>query len=128
MDGKKYFREVCKQNGIDCDTYFKIGAQKAENNAGYVYQCPAVYRKKSHIYAINYVKVLDAYIAWNLNEPKAKSKNVFRVLKTSLTDLREGQLLSVIKPIEYSGWDKETVYAFDRTAITSFLDMCFQKY
>lgn len=127
MNGKKYFHEVCRQHGIDCDTYFKVGSQMIENSAGYVYKCPAPNRKPSQIFAVNYLRDLDVYVAWNLKTSKANTYNTFRVLKAELAKLQEGKLLPIVKPIEYSGWDEETVFAFDRIALDEFLKMCFEK-
>ena len=73
---------------------------------------------------INYVKALDAYIAWNLNEPKAKSKSNFRVLTSELSPLQGNQILLITKAIEYSSWNQETVFAFNRTAVEGFLKLC----
>lgn len=125
--GKKYFREVCQQHGIDCDTYFKVGAQNNVNNAGYVYKCPHTNRRPSQIFAVNYLRDLDMYLAWSLEEPKASQKDVFRLLKSSLASFQKGKILPVPKSIEYSGWNEETVFAFDRTAVDDFLKMCFKE-
>lgn len=125
MDGKQYFREVCKQNGIDCDTYFKVRAQNNENNAGFVCKCHPLERKPTHLFLVNYLRSLDAYVAWNLKASKAGNYNTFRVLKENFTRLEKGKLLPIIKSLEYSGWDEEIVYAFDRAAIELFLNKCF---
>lgn len=127
IDGKKYFREVCCQNGIDCDTYFKVGAQNNVSNEGYTYHCPRENRRPSQIFAINYLRDLDVYVAWSLKTSKANGYSKFRVLKRKLDKLKEDHLLSVVKPIEYSGWDEETVFAFDRAVIDDFLKMCFKE-
>lgn len=127
LDGKKYFHEVCRQHGIDCDTYFKVGSQNCVNNAGYVYRCPRENRKPSQIFAVNYLRDLDVYVAWSLKTSKADTYNSFRVLKGEVAKLQEGKLLPIVKPIEYSGWDEETVFAFDRTAVVDFLKMCFKE-
>lgn len=121
MDGKQYFREVCKQNGVDCDTFFKIGSQNTVNNSGYVYRCPHLNRKDTQLFAVNYLKALDVYIAWDLNSYKAKTKDVFRVLKSKVTPIIAGEVLLIDKAVEYSGWNEETVYVFDRTAIELFI-------
>ena len=126
LDGKKYFHEVCRQHGIDCNTYFKVGSQNRVEADGYVYKCPATSRKTSQIFAVNYLRDLDVYVAWSLKTSKANAYNSFRVLKVELAKLQEGKLLPIVKPIEYSGWDEETVFAFDRTAVDVFLKMCFK--
>lgn len=119
MDGKKYFQHICQQNRIDCETYFKVGSQKGENNAGYVYRCRHHTRKPTQLFAINYLKELDVYIAWDLS--KATNKDVFRVLKAKLAPFIAGEILQIEKAVGYSGWNEETVYVFDRTAIELFL-------
>lgn len=127
LDGKKYFHEVCRQHGIDCDTYFKVGLQNRVEANGYVYRCPHTNRKPSQIFAVNYLRDLDVYVAWSLKTSKADTYNSFRVLKAELAKLQEGKLLPIVKSIEYSGWDEETVFAFDRTAVDDFLKMCFKE-
>ena len=127
LDGKKYFHEACRQHGIDCDTYFKVGAQNRVEADGYVYRCPKPNRKPSQIFAVNYLRDLDAYVAWSLKTSKADTYNTFRVLKGELEKLQAGKLLPIVKPIEYSGWGEETVFAFDRTAVDDFLKMCFKE-
>lgn len=127
MDGKKYFHEACRQHGIDCDTYFKVGAQNRVEADGYVYRCPKPNRKPSQIFAVNYLRDLDAYVVWSLKTSKADTYNTFRVLKDELEKLHAGKLLPIVKPIEYSGWGEETVFAFDRTAVDDFLKMCFRE-
>lgn len=97
------------------------------SNTGYVYRCPRENRKPSQIFAVNYLRALDVYVAWSLKTSKADTYNSFRVLKVELTKLQEGKLLPIEKPIEYSGWDEETVFAFDRTAVVNFLKICFKE-
>ena len=76
---------------------------------------------------LNYLRDLDAYVAWSLKTSKADTYNTFRVLKGELEKLQAGKLLPIVKPIEYSGWGEETVFAFDRTAVDDFLKMCFKE-
>lgn len=83
--------------------------------------------KPSQIFAVNYLRNLDVYVAWSLKTSKADTYNSFRVLQVELAKLQEGKLLPIVKPIEYSGWDEETVFAFDRIAVNDFLKMCFKK-
>ena len=92
LDGKKYFHEACRQHGIDCDTYFKVGAQNRVEADGYVYRCPKPNRKPSQIFAVNYLRDLDAYVAWSLKTSKADTYNTFRVLKGELEKLQAGKL------------------------------------
>jgi len=127
MDGKQYFREVCKQNGIDCDTYFHVRAQNTENNAGFVCKCHPLERKSTQLFLVNYLKSMDIYIAWNLKTSKAGNYNTFRVLKENFNKLEKGILLPIVKSLEYSGWDEEIVYAFDRAAVVDFLKICFKE-
>lgn len=127
MDGKQYFREVCKQNGIDCDTYFKVRAQNNENRAGFVCKCHPLERKPTQLFLVNYLKGLDAYVAWDLIASKAGNYNTFRVLKENFNRFEKEKLNCFAKSLEYSGWDEEIVYAFDRSAIELFLNKCFFK-
>lgn len=124
LDGKEYFRNTCKEFGIDCNRYFKIGAQNTIKGNGYAFHSDSRNRAETVQFMINYVKALDAYIAWNLNEPKAKSKSNFSVLTSELSPLQDNQILLITKAIEYSSWNQETVFAFKRTAVEGFLKLC----
>ena len=122
-NGKTYFRECCAGRGIPEDMWFKIGAQNAKSNGGYVYHCPPELRKNGQLYAVNYVKERDLYIAWNLAIPEARTKKVFRLLFVALEDMKPGKLLTVEKMMKHHGWGQETVYVFDRDAVEAFLDV-----
>ena len=124
LGGKEYFQSVCKELGIDWNRYFKLGAQNTINGNAYVFHSDSYGREETIQFMINYVKALDAYIAWNLNEPKAKSKSNFRVLTSELSPLQGNQILLITKAIEYSSWNQETVFAFKRTAVEGFLKLC----
>ncbi len=124
LGGKEYFQSVCKELGIDWNRYFKLGAQNTINGNAYVFHSDSYGRAETIQFMINYVKALDAYIAWNLNEPKAKSKSNFRVLTSELSPLQGNQILLITKAIEYSSWNQETVFAFKRTAVEGFLKLC----
>ena len=124
LGGKEYFQSVCKELGIDWNRYFKLGAQNTINGNAYVFHSDSYGRAETIQFMINYVKALDAYIAWNLNEPKAKSKSNFRVLTSELSPLQGNQIPLITKAIEYSSWNQETVFAFKRTAVEGFLKLC----
>lgn len=124
LGGKEYFQSVCKELGIDWNRYFKLGAQNTINGNAYVFHSDSYGRAETIQFMINYVKALDAYIAWNLNEPKAKSKSNFRVLTSELSPLQGNQILMITKGIEYPNWNQETVFAFKRTAVKGFLKLC----
>lgn len=124
LGGKEYFQSVCKELGIDWNRYFKLGAQNTINGNAYVFHSDSYGRAETIQFMINYVKALDAYIAWNLNEPKAKSKSNFRVLTSELSPLQGNQILMITKGIEYPNWKQETVFAFKRTAVKGFLKLC----
>jgi len=124
LGGKEYFQSVCKELGIECNRYFKLGAQNTIKGNAYAFHSDSCGRAETAQFVINYVKALDAYIAWNLNEPKAKSKSNFRVLTSELSPLQGNQILLITKAIEYSSWNQETVFAFNRTAVEGFLKLC----
>ena len=124
LGGKDYFQDACAKLGIDCNRYFKIGAQNTIRGNSYTFHSDSRNRAETVQFMINYVKALDAYIAWNLNEPKAKSKGNFSVLESELSPLQDNQILLITKAIEYSSWNQETVFAFNRTAVEGFLNLC----
>ena len=121
MDGKQYFRACCQQAGLNCAEVFKLGEQSSMCYGGYVYHCPIRLRGPSHRYAVNYIAERDVYVAWSLNVPGAEKKTVFRVLKKELADMPQGQVRVILKKVYGCEARTESVYAFDRAAVTTFL-------
>ena len=121
MNGKMYFQKCCQDAGVDCDTFFKLGAQNAKCSGGYVYHCPHKLRTSSQAYVVNYLQKLDLYVAWALDDPKAKKKIVIRVLEEPLSRVNRGEVLAISKSLGHYGWGEEIVYAFDREAAPEFI-------
>ena len=124
LGGKEYFQSVCKELGIECNRYFKLGAQNTIKGNAYAFHSDSCGRAETAQFVINYVKALDAYIAWNLNEPKAKSKSNFSVSASELSPLQDNQILMITKGIEHPNWEQETVFVLNRTAVKGFLKLC----
>jgi len=123
MDGKKYFRGCCKDLGIDCGTFIKLGAGDPKDAKRFLFQCGHTKRKPSQLFAVKYFGSEDVYIAWSLREPKAKMKDVFSLSKRKIEPLRPGQVLAIEKGIGYPAWDTETVFAVKPDAVPRFLEV-----
>ena len=111
MNGKNFFRACCNQMGIHCDTRFKLGAQNSKNSGGYVYHCPPELR----------ISDRDIYLAWDLSVSGTENKTVFRVRAGELENMELGRVKFIRKTLKRCESEKETVYAFDRTAVKQFL-------
>lgn len=123
MDGIKYFQECCTQYKIECDILFQLGAQNPQDADSLKYICSPYTRKDTQLFAVCYYQKENIYIAWNLREPKAKTKSVFSVRRCELAFMDQHQILEVRKPIEYSGWNEETVYLFTPELVPTFIEL-----
>lgn len=122
LDGKKRFQEKCYLRGIDCQSAFQVGAQKAKRADRFVYNCNPHTRKATQIFAICYFEEEDIYIAWNLWDAKARLRSGFSVKKEDVCIIDEKRVLSVKKYRDHVGKDEELVYAFSPLAIDDFLE------
>ena len=126
MDGKELFKEVCHEQGIDCNKIFKIGAQRGTRDR-------VIFRWHNHQpsnpqrFAVNYDPSLCLYVAWDTNSGRAtKTQRIFSINKSVISDYRSG-LEFRGKNLEYSGWDCETIYVFDAEAIPIFIKKAVEK-
>ena len=121
MDGKQYFRKCCQKLEIDCDTFIRLGAGAPKNPTRFIYQDDYTKRKDTQLFAIKYFAKEDLYVAWNLKEPKARTKNTFSLSKQKAAPLKKNQVLSISKGIEYINWDVENTFVFRPDAVVHFL-------
>ena len=52
MDEKQHFRNCCKELGIDCDTYIKLGAGNPKNPTRFIFQSDHTKRKDTQLFAV----------------------------------------------------------------------------
>ncbi len=121
MDGKQYFRECCKQIGIDCDTFVQLSAGNPKNSTRFIYQSDHMKRKDSQLFAVKYFEKENVYIAWNLKERGGSCKNGFSLSKKKIDGLQAGQVLAISKGLGYPSWDMENTFAFGPDAVIRFL-------
>ena len=121
MDGKAYFQDCCREVGIDCEKYFKVG--KGKNSGGrYRYDCDPHSRKPTQLFAIKYFSDEGIYLAWNLREEKAHTKTVFSLTKkTKAIEVMASGISEESKKIEYGELGEEIVYRFKRESVDQFL-------
>ena len=79
MDGKRYFRDCCKQAGLDCDSLFQLGRSSAAVGERLSHRFNCGTRKDSQIFAVCYVEKKNVYAAWSLKAEKASKKSHFSV-------------------------------------------------
>lgn len=121
MDGKQFFIDCCREQGVVCDDYFKIGRGKKTKNR-YVYSCSLYTRKSSQIFAIKYFTDENVYVAWDLREKGADKRSIFSLSnKKRAIDLSIASIKQVPKDIEYSGRGEEVVYVFPPECVNAFL-------
>lgn len=123
MDAKLYFRNCCKELNIDCDELFKVGAQNPKDKVQLQYSCQAYSRKESNIYAVCFFESVGLYVAWDLRVYKSKTHNKFNIKKEDVCKQFKGELTTVTKLTEYSGWGEEEVYVFSPEKVNDFLEM-----
>jgi len=118
MDGIDYFRDYCQKNGADPDIFFKIGRGTRGPTRDKRYKLtlePSTF-KDTQIYAIQYCKDIDVYIAWRLKRARHFSLKADDIL-LPLGD----RVCSVKKFVEYSGWGEELALYFSQKGIPDFL-------
>ncbi len=121
MDEKQHFRNCCKELGIDCDTYIKLGAGNPKNPTRFIFQSDHTKRKDTQLFAVKYFEQEDVYIAWNLKERGGSGKNSFSLSKNKIKELKAEQVLAISKGLGYPNWDRETIFAFKPNAVLRFL-------
>ena len=121
MDGKRYFKECCKDKGIDCEALFRIGKSNAAKSDRLKYHYSYLSRKESQIFVVCYFEKENVYIAWNLKEKKAAKKSDFSVKRSDISFPLGNAIVPITKAIEYQGWGEESVLAFAPEQIPKFL-------
>ena len=96
MDEKQHFRNCCKELGIDCDTYIKLGAGNPKNPTRFIFQSDHTKRKDTQLFAVKYFEQEDVYIAWNLKERGGSGKNSFSLSKNKIKELKAEQVLAKV--------------------------------
>ena len=119
--GKQYFKDSCKNLGLNCDELFIIGESSSKGDR-VVQHSTYLKRKNSHLFVICYRIPENLYIAWSLNIPRIKTKSYFSIKKSKLNTLENSDtVIPVIKNIEYPNVGKETVRIFNPEAVKKFL-------
>ena len=74
LGGKEYFQSVCKELGIECNRYFKLGAQNTIKGNAYAFHSDSCGRAETAQFVINYVKALDAYDGTRQRRPAYRGR------------------------------------------------------
>ena len=122
MDGKRYFKECCKDKGIDCDALFRIGKSNAAKSDRLKYRCSYLSRKESQLFVVCYFERENVYIAWSLKEKKAAKKSDFSVKVSDIHLPLGNEITPVKKAIEYHGWGQEAILVFAPEKVSDFLE------
>ena len=124
MDAKQYFRECCKELGIDDSKFFALGNQNGETKNRLCFRPSRNAEWESHIFAINYYSTHGIYVAWRTEIGRYTKREVFSVKKESLSHIPSNFVMTVSKGVPYSNWDQELVYAFKPDSVKLFLEQC----
>ena len=124
MDGKEYFRECCKDLGIDASEFFRLGNQNGETKNRLRFKPSYNSEKHSQIFAVNYFSAYGIYVAWRTEVGRITKREVFSIKKEDVSHVPSNYILPISKAVEYSGWAQEMVYAFRLDSVKLFL----QKY
>ena len=120
--GMELFRKICKENGIDADEIFILGKGSSPKKKGR-YELTTRNGKEigNRLYAVQYCKDLELYLAWNIHREGLKKRIVYSIARKKLTDLEPGMQL-IRKNVEFSGWNEEDVIVFRKDDIKEFLE------
>lgn len=121
MDGKRYFRDCCKAQGLDCDSIFQLGKSGVAVGERLSHRFNSNTRKDSQIFAVCYVEKENTYVAWSLKAEKAAGKSVFNVKWSDIDLLLGNSILPAKKAIEFQGRGEEIVHAFPPEMVSEFL-------
>lgn len=124
MDGKRYFKECCKAEGLDCDNLFQFGKCSVAVSDRLKHHFDCQKRKKSQIFAVCYVEKENVYVAWSLKAEKAVKRSVFSIKWSDVDCLLGNTILPASKAIEHQGWGEEIVRAFTPEMVPEFLKRC----
>lgn len=128
MDGKSYFKKCCKELGINCDTYFRVHAQKSKTKTHYVCKSDDTKRNDNHLFVINYNATDNLYLAWNLKQSLSAKRNTFILAIDTVSIINADKVQSLSKIKEHIGHGEEIVYVFPPGAINDFLNkVCISK-
>ena len=121
MDGKRYFKDRCKEQGLDCDSLFQLGKSGVAVGERLSHRFNCNTRKDSQIFAVCYVEKENTYVAWSLKAKKAAGKSVFSVKWADIDLLLGNSILPAKKSIEHHGHGEEIVRAFAPEMVGEFL-------
>lgn len=121
MDGKQFFRQCCKDYGIECDDYFKLAASSAQMPKRFYHKFNRNTMKDTQLFAVCYFEADDLYLAWNLHNPLKPHSYCFSLEKSDLKLSFTTGMGTATKAIEYIGHGEETVIAFAPKAVSEFL-------
>lgn len=121
MDGIEYLKKCCRASKIDPDKLLKLGrGTNGASRGRYKLQVDLSTIKDTQLYAIQYCRDIEIYIAWGTDH-----KNRPYSLKASKIILPMGkkeEVCSVKKAEQHLGWGEELVLYFQKEGIPDFLN------
>jgi len=120
-EAKKIFCDECEKRQINVKDRFILGRGSSNNDGRYKQKIKRDKIQESHLYAIQYCRDIDVFVAWNLKAARCV-REVYTAGRDKLLDIDNSRVYEVRKNIEYSGWDEEDVLAFKKETISEFLE------
>ena len=115
----EYFKDKCLELGIDPNDCFVFGRGSKKNSKGRFQMQVDSRRIINRMYAIQFCKDREMYIAWNLK--RAKIRREYSLDANSIPEPYMGGVIAIGKNVEFSGWNYENVFVFDKEAVGDFL-------
>lgn len=121
MDGVAYFADYCRKNNIDSEKYFQLGkGTSAPSNGRYKVSLSCNSRKNSQLFAIQYCRDIEVFLAWDLHEGN-KGTTVFSV-PANMISIIGGKVNKVVVSAEYRNRGIRTVSIFKADALPEFME------
>lgn len=125
MDAKtaiNIFRTECERLNLVVDDIFIVGrgSSRTRNNR-YGQSVNIAKVQEQHLYAVQFCKDIEVFVAWNLKKPFPPKRSKFSVKSEELIEINDKEIHRIIKNVAYSGQQKEVVLAFRKEAITDFI-------
>lgn len=122
--GMEVFRKACEEKGIDTKETLILGrgCNPTKGNRYYLRISTGKVTKNT-LYVVQFCKDIDLFIAWYVHRNdigRQRKRIIYSVARGPLQDISSG-LNYIIKNIEYSGWNEESVTAFRAEDIDLFL-------
>lgn len=119
---RNIFRVECERLNIVADDILILGRGSSRTKDNRYEQSVGIGKvRERHLYVVQFCKDIEVFVAWNLKKPMLPKRNIFSVKSEELVEIDDEAIHRITKDVEHSGWQKEDVLAFRKTAISDFV-------